>query len=99
MARQFFESQQAQEHAFSPGFLANHAHELARLDPSAAPPELQQAWAQEQSMRASMEASSGGWANEFAPGPANASYAAAHPQQAMAARPDSTFLPPPILRL
>jgi peroxin-5 len=81
LARQFFESQ---DHAFSPGFLANHAHDLARLEANGPPPDLQQAWANEQSMRASA-----GWASEFSPGPANASYA--HPQQSMAARPDGQY--------
>ncbi|KAH6893792.1 hypothetical protein BKA70DRAFT_1233126 [Coprinopsis sp. MPI-PUGE-AT-0042] len=51
LARRFFGSQ-AHEHAFRPSFSANHAHDLAGLETSGVGPDLQQAWAKEQSMRA-----------------------------------------------
>ncbi|KAH6902488.1 hypothetical protein BKA70DRAFT_1435216 [Coprinopsis sp. MPI-PUGE-AT-0042] len=51
LARRFFGSQ-ARKHAFRPSFSANHAHDLAGLETSGVGPDLQQAWAKEQSMRA-----------------------------------------------
>ncbi|TEB30303.1 peroxisome targeting signal receptor [Coprinellus micaceus] len=65
LARQFFEAK-AQEHGFGPGF-SLHAPDLARLEGR---PDLQEAWAKEQSLR-SMEGSTANaaWASEFQAAP------------------------------
>ncbi|KAF5326212.1 hypothetical protein D9611_000345 [Ephemerocybe angulata] len=62
-ARQFFEAK-AQEHGFGPGFSMHHAHDMAKLD---ARPDLQEAWAKEQSLRSfeGPAAQHAAWASEF----------------------------------
>ncbi|KAF6763080.1 peroxisome targeting signal receptor [Ephemerocybe angulata] len=66
-ARQFFEAK-AQEHGFGPGFSMHHAHDMAKLD---ARPDLQEAWAKEQSLRSfeGPAAQHAAWASEFRAAP------------------------------
>lgn len=62
LARQFFEAK-AHEHGFGPGFSMHHAPDLSRLETR---PDLQEAWAKEQSLRsAEGPPAPAGWVNEF----------------------------------
>ncbi|KAJ2930263.1 hypothetical protein H1R20_g6840, partial [Candolleomyces eurysporus] len=63
LARQFFEAK-AQEHGFGPGFSMHHPQDLDRFEGR---PDLHEAWAKEQSVRAFQESAAAhqAWAAEF----------------------------------